>query len=495
MKFVRKYFNLALLFIVCCSMINSNKGLINLNKQSPRQDWGGGNLYFLDRQNVSCPAKTAIDGFRLIRPSGNTLAYSYSCRMKCSGLKTGQTYNASTQLNDVDRNINHSANFLDRHYVTCRDGYALQSFQLRTVGGKIKYDYTCTAALCKARKTMFTNWESGGRNEVIYLDRQTIRMQNHNVITGFKLETHYRGGSHFRYKVDYCELKHPPKVNKAPIIPQKPKIQHVKPIGGSGSIPPQFRKPTISILTPQKPIMATAPQFKRKPIGGPGSKTDFRNVGGRSSIVLPPQPKKFSEIKIGGRGSIPPQFRKPTIPIITPQKPIMVGGPGSIPPQFRNIKNPKPKGGPDSIPPQFRKPIGGPDSIPPQFRNNQRVTSNNAGSATSNGSINSAPLNPSQIAANSKGKQFCSTHCDSNPAANTKKCLENNQLIPCKRCTNKPTQSDPQVREVCGLVCNALLLPNSSCDFYGYLNNSKKVHNIALLNKFGLQILRKFFKR
>jgi hypothetical protein len=411
-------------------MINSNKGYINLNKETPKSDWGNGDLFFLDRQYVGCPAKTAIDGFKLFRPTGNTLAYKYSCRERCSGMKTGQTYKASTQLQDVEvNNIKNTAHYLDRHTLACKDGYALQSFGLKRFQNKVRYDYTCTAAVCKARKTMYTKWESGGRNEVIYLDRQTIRMQSHSVITGFKLETHYNGGTHYRYKVDYCELKHPARSQ-----PKNRNIQKPLPkLGGKGSIPPQYR----NIQNPKQ--------------------NGF-------------QPKKFSQLPTGGRGSLPPQNRN----IQNPKQ----NGFRGLQPQNINIQKPLPK-------------LGGKGSIPPQYRNNY----NNPRSPTSNGSIQPAPLNPPQIAANAKGKEFCSTHCDSNPAAKTKKCLENNGLIPCKRCTNKPNQSDPQVKEVCGLVCNALLIPNSPCDFYGYLNNSKKEHNIALLNKFGLQILRKFFKR
>merc|ERR1712032_1084478 len=83
-----------------------------------------------------------------------------------------------------------------------------------------------------------------------------------------------------------------------------------------------------------------------------------------------------------------------------------------------------------------------------------------------------------------------------NPAARQKRCLEHNgQLVPCKRCTNNPAKKDVKVKQTCQLVCNAPTSGATPCDFYGYLNNNKKKHSRALLAKFGLVILRKFFRR
>merc|ERR1712032_1467818 len=101
-----------------------------------------------------------------------------------------------------------------------------------------------------------------------------------------------------------------------------------------------------------------------------------------------------------------------------------------------------------------------------------------------------APLSPAAQAANAKGKAFCAANCMINPIAPEKKCLDNGKLVPCKRCTGKPTNADPTMKTVCETVCNGNL-PMSPCDFYGYVNNKKKTINIALLAKFGLQILRR----
>ena len=208
MKFTRNTINLAVMLIILSSLINlcvsvseevsKKRKLISLNRKSRKQSYGGGNIYYLDRQNVSCPAKTALDGFKLYRPSGSTLAYKFSCRTKCSGIKSGKTYKAKTKPSFISRNKKRSANYLDRHYVRCKVGYALRQFRMGRSGSKIFYNYICTAVTCKSRPTTFTRWRISGKNQIKYLDRQNVRMQSHHVITGFKLEA--RNNKKFRYR-------------------------------------------------------------------------------------------------------------------------------------------------------------------------------------------------------------------------------------------------------------------------------------------------------
>lgn len=377
----------------------SNAGLITNNRKSAPQTWGGGNIHYLDRQNVACPAKTAIDGFELYRPTPTTLAYKYSCRRNCSGLKTGKTYTGKTRPNATSNNLNKSANYLDRHHPYCKVGYAMQQFKLGRAGNKIFYSYTCTAASCKSRPSTYTSWQKAGNWEVVYLDRQHVRMQSHHVVTGFRLESKNAGGNQFRYKIDYCMLKHP----------KKTKVPAAKPM--------------------PKPIVPKIPK-----------------------IVIP----KITLPKI-------PKIVIPKIPKINIPK---------IPKLIIGVPAPAP-------------PAPAPAPVAPVAP---------AGPTPTSANVTSAPLDPSQIAANAKGKAFCAANCQINPAARLKSCVEPTGLIPCKRCTNTPTKTDPNLKKVCELVCNAHT-PNHKCDFYGYLNNKKKAYNTALLAKFGLSILRKYFKK
>ena len=45
---------------------------------SPQED-GGGNIIYLDRQNVKCNDDEGLTKFRLTRPTNNTIAYEYTC--------------------------------------------------------------------------------------------------------------------------------------------------------------------------------------------------------------------------------------------------------------------------------------------------------------------------------------------------------------------------------------------------------------------------------
>jgi hypothetical protein len=436
MKFIRN----AIILVVLSTMINlCLTGLIRPRLVTSRQDWGGGNIHYLDRQNVNCPPRTALDAFQLYRPTSTTLAYRYNCRLNCSGMKggrfgsgPGKTYKGKTRPNKTSGNLKRSANYLDRHHVYCRNGYALQQFKMGRSGRDIYYGFTCTAAECKSRPTTYTQWQSGGNNEVIYLDRQLISMQSHSVVTGFKLETKYGGGTKYRYKIDYCMLHHPPR-RPTPRPAPRP-------------IPRPVPRPTPRPAP--RPIPRPVPRPIPRPAPRPIPRPAPRPIPRPAPRPIPrPAPRP-----------IPPK-----LPIIKlPQLPKL--------PKLPKIPTPLPR--PVPIP-------AGPISTPP--------------GPPATGDVTSAPLTPAQIANNAKGKLFCNTNCDLNPAVRVKSCVEPSGLVPCKRCTNKPQKTDPAIKQVCELVCNAHI-PNSPCDFYGYLNNKKKAYNIALLARFGLKILRRFKK-
>jgi len=46
---------------------------------NPPSDWGGGNIIYLDRQNVNCNDDEVLNAFYLYRPTPETIAYSYRC--------------------------------------------------------------------------------------------------------------------------------------------------------------------------------------------------------------------------------------------------------------------------------------------------------------------------------------------------------------------------------------------------------------------------------
>lgn len=61
-----------------CNDTPVDKSTCRTDKISPQED-GGGNMIYLDRQNVNCNEGEALTNFRLTRPSNNTIAYEYTC--------------------------------------------------------------------------------------------------------------------------------------------------------------------------------------------------------------------------------------------------------------------------------------------------------------------------------------------------------------------------------------------------------------------------------
>ena len=111
-------------------------------KYTVSNDWGGGNMIYLDRHKVDCGNKPISD-FQLKRPAGNKLQYKYRCSNRNAA---GDCRDTATAWNTPSS----STIYLDRHDVKCNANEALTKFRLVHNGQsgsakKIRYDYTCCA--------------------------------------------------------------------------------------------------------------------------------------------------------------------------------------------------------------------------------------------------------------------------------------------------------------------------------------------------------------
>jgi hypothetical protein len=111
-------------------------------KYTASNDWGGGNMIYLDRHKVNC-GKKPISDFQLRRPAGDKIQYRYRCSNRNAA---GDCRNTATTWNTPSS----STIYLDRHNVKCKPNEVLTKFQLRHNGQsgsakKIRYDYTCCA--------------------------------------------------------------------------------------------------------------------------------------------------------------------------------------------------------------------------------------------------------------------------------------------------------------------------------------------------------------
>ena len=165
--------------------------------QTPANDWGGGNMIFLDRHTLDC-GDDGLNQFRLGRPTGHQIQYKYKC---LDGINSPANINKDTGSNDWGGG---NTIFLDRHNVNC-DKNPIAKFRLvRPEGHTIRYDYTCNSKqVSGACRDVNTGWNQES-NMNIYLDRHDVKCDTGEVITQFKLNRDGQGK--FRYDYKCCKM-------------------------------------------------------------------------------------------------------------------------------------------------------------------------------------------------------------------------------------------------------------------------------------------------
>lgn len=91
-----------------------------------------------------------------------------------------------------------------------------------------------------------------------------------------------------------------------------------------------------------------------------------------------------------------------------------------------------------------------------------------------------------------KGSRFCAENCKPDNDEQAKKCYKG-EIKDCRSCEYKGNVRTPRSQDatkLCKKACNALVGTNT-CDFYSFINTQKKIINRTLLNRFGLDKLKK----
>jgi hypothetical protein len=189
------------------------------DRYTPANANGSGNIIYLDRHSVYCKDGEALYGFRLIRPSSSQISYNYGC-IKTESVSTDGEYTAYTPWFPAADDVfaqEISANRLSGIPVNCKNDYGLKGFKLESLCGKpicdIRYKYTCSPLKPTTCSSGETGWTDGDDGYNYYLDRQWIRLDNYNVLTGFQLKVSYyfrlfqRDGRYFKYSYNYCSLR------------------------------------------------------------------------------------------------------------------------------------------------------------------------------------------------------------------------------------------------------------------------------------------------
>lgn len=147
-------------------------------KNTPANDWGGGNSAFLDRHDAVCDSNSVLNEIYLSRPSDNQIQLNYACN---TASDIGYAIANTTPMNDEGGG---NAVYFDRHDITCPDGQAIGRIHLNRNGqGQFQFQYDCrqvpNLGNC-VNKTTPAN-DSGGGNS-IYLDRHDVKCDSNQVI-------------------------------------------------------------------------------------------------------------------------------------------------------------------------------------------------------------------------------------------------------------------------------------------------------------------------
>lgn len=462
----------------------------NLGLKTPDNDWGQGSVFFLDRHTVDCKDNNVLQGFVLKQPSQNQISYAYACKSS-SAISQDGAYEDKTKENDTDSNENKSANYLDRHNVSCNNNYALQRFKLDRNGNKIFYSFKCVKVKCTDNKTYDTTETDGGDKSITALTKQLIQLETNTVLMGFKLNSRYNGPkTYFKYTITTCKLDetvHPPNPNPNP-TPKPTPNPNPSPVETNGVCyenVSQFGKERI--CKEEKDEC----RFENPEAEKSGVKKCLPKLEKKNNSELPPlkineicyrstpdfNGEKKCEMNLQCRftdptANNPPGSTKYCLPpfVAPPQRQLTLGETC-----FANTPdfNGKQKSCINGLVCRFEDP---------------KLT-NQPPNAVMKCMEVDKPLPPPFIDSKKKGKLFCLQNCIIDPLAKEKNCFDK-KMKKCKRCTINPTIDDKEKKDVCEAVCNSKTDENL-CDFYGYLNNRKKDFPAAILSRYGIEITKR----
>lgn len=147
-------------------------------KNTPANDWGGGNSMFLDRHDAVCDSNSTLNEIHLSRPSDNQIQLNYACN---TASDIGAAVANATPMNDEGGG---NTVYFDRHDISCPDGQAIGRVHLNRNGqGQFQFQYDCrpvpNLGNCVNKTTPAS--DSGGGNS-IYLDRHDVKCDSNQVI-------------------------------------------------------------------------------------------------------------------------------------------------------------------------------------------------------------------------------------------------------------------------------------------------------------------------
>lgn len=168
--------------------------------QGSCEELGHRKMEYLDRQNVHCPANSALTSFRFERCSGNHFKYVASCGSSSKLISSDSQYH-ETSCQEVDWN---NMEYLDRQNVQCPAGEVLAHFHLTRHGcgwRHMKFQFWCRTAELAHWHDVDSSCQALRGRSGEYLDRQRPNCAAEEVMTGFQLHAGGCGGDDMRFRV------------------------------------------------------------------------------------------------------------------------------------------------------------------------------------------------------------------------------------------------------------------------------------------------------
>lgn len=167
--------------------ILKNKILPKYKFSTNKNEWGGGSIFYLDRHNISCANSQALQGFHF-KHGNNMMNYEYACSSSLTAVLDKKEIKY-TNFNIIGGDEVRSANYLDRHDVMCKPGFALKGFFLKRDHklNDIAYEFYCIAVNCVDQKTEETNPTPNTDHRLESLAYQEIILRNDRVLVEFRL--------------------------------------------------------------------------------------------------------------------------------------------------------------------------------------------------------------------------------------------------------------------------------------------------------------------
>ena len=141
-------------------------------------DAGGGNVVFLERQNIDC-GDDGLYGFKYVHSDTNKLRYDYTCMERIDASNESKSTPYGEHGGDQYGNSGTSTDYLANHIVDC-GRKPISRFKLAhhgvEGGTRINYEYTCSnkeaLGQCEIRETPFNTERVGPL---------TFDLQHHNI--------------------------------------------------------------------------------------------------------------------------------------------------------------------------------------------------------------------------------------------------------------------------------------------------------------------------